>query len=199
MQVVKLKFMRENVANDLQQAFGVAFPRLLPEEEIFLLKSADTHAYDAGETIIAEGVQPQYIFVIEEGTARVLRQGKDGERVEIVYLGRGDVFGEMSFIDNAPASASIVAETAVRTLAIPAEMIQALMRGDSGFSGRFYHSLAATLADRLRDTTRRHVEFIPRGESDRRRAALDPPGGVERRAADRRRRAPRAKKNLPLL
>ncbi len=199
MQVVKLKFMRENVANDLKQAFGVAFPRLLPEEEIFLLKSADTHSYDAGETIIAEGAWPEYIFVIEEGTARVLRQGIGGGRVEIVYLGRGDVFGEMSFVDDTPASASVVAETAVRTLSIPAEMVQALMRGDLGFSGRFYHSLALTLADRLRDTTRRHVEFTPRGEADRRRAAGDPPSGVERRAADRRHRAPRVKKNLPLL
>lgn len=199
MQVVKLKFMRENVANDLQQAFGVAFPRLLPEEEIFLLKSADTHAYDAGETIIEEGARPQYIFVIEEGTARVLRQGTRGGRVEIVYLGRGDVFGEMSFIDDAPASASIVAETAIRALAIPAEMIQALMRGDSGFSGRFYHSLALTLADRLRDTTRRHVELTPRGELDRRRIASNPPTGVERRLADRRHRKPRTRKSLPLL
>ncbi len=199
MQVVKLKFMRESIANDLRQAFGVAFPRLLPEEEIFLLKSADTHAYDGGETIIEEGIRPQYIFVIEEGTARVLRRGAGGGRAEVVYLGRGDIVGEMSFVDAAPASASVVAETALRALCIPAEMIQALMRGDLGFSGRFYHSLALTLAERLRDTTHRHIEFVPRGEADRRKAALAPPVGVNRRAGDRCRKAPRAKKNLPLL
>lgn len=199
MQVVKLKFMRENVANDLIQSFGAAFPRLLPEEEIFLLKGADTHAYDAGETIIEEGSRPGYIFAIEEGIARVLRTGAGGGRAEIVYLGRGDVFGEMAFVDNAPASASVVADTAVRALSIPAEMIQALMMGDLGFAGRFYHSLALTLAERLRDTTRRHIDFAPRAEMDRRRMPGDPPAGIERRRADRRRKAPRAKKKLPLL
>lgn len=199
MQVVKLKFMRENVANDLMRSFGAAFPRLLPEEEIFLLKGADTHSYDAGETVIKEGSRPGYIFVIEEGTARVLRTGAGGGRVEIVYLGRGDVFGEMAFVDNAPASASVVADTAVRALCIPAEMIQALMMGDLGFAGRFYHSLALTLAERLRDTTRRHIDFAPRAEIDRRRDAGNPPAGIERRAADRRRKAPRSKKNLPLI
>lgn len=200
MQVIKLKFMREAIPEDIKKSFGVAFSRLLPEEETFLLKSADTHTYESGETILIEDSRPEHIFVIEQGAARVLRRRADGKEMEVLYLGRGDVFGEMSFVDNTPASATVVAETLVRTLCIPVEMIHALMKGDLEFSGRFYHSLAATLAERLRETTHRHIDFRPRSGKDRRQATGAGPHGVERRSGDdRRSRTVAGKKDLPLL
>ena len=197
MKVVNLNALRQQVADDVKQSFGRVFSRLLAEEESFLLKSADTRIYEPDEVIVEEGARPDGIFAIERGSVRVIRRSQGDKRFEITHLGRLDVFGEMAFLDDAPASASVVAETEVQALVITENMIRALLRGDPTFGRRFYHSLALTLAARLRLTTHWHIDFKPRAEEDRRswydrrHAEGNGPGGSERREAERRSMADR--------
>lgn len=197
MKVVSLNSLRQYVSDDVKQSFGRVFSRLLAEEESFLLKSADTRIYEPDELIVEEGKRPEGIFVIEKGSVRVIRRGHGDKRFEITHLGRCDIFGEMAFLDDAPASASILAETEVQVLCITESMIRALLRGDPTFGRRFYHSLALTLAARLRATTHWHIDYKPRSEEDRRswydRRAMDGngPDGVERREKERRSMAER--------
>lgn len=197
MKVVDLSAFRREIASDVRQSFGRVFSRLLAEEESFLLKSADLRLYEPDEVIVREGTEIGGIFVVEKGSVRVIRQSRGDSRFEITHLGRLDVFGEMAFLDDAPASASVVAETEVQALFISEDMIRALLRGDPTFGRRFYHSLALTLAARLRLTTQWHIDFQPRAEEDRRswderrRAEGLGPDGTERRASERRSMADR--------
>jgi CRP-like cAMP-binding protein len=201
--VVSLNVLRQQVSDDIKQSFGRVFSRLLAEEESFLLKSADTRVYEPDEVIVEEGARPDGIFIIEKGSVRVIRRSRGNQRFEITHLCGCDIFGEMAFLDDAPASASIVAETEVQALFIPASMIQALLRGDPTFGRRFYHSLALTLAARLRATTHWHIDFKPRTEEDRRswddrrRTEGNGPGGIDRRAKERRSMAERRLKVPP--
>ena len=197
MKVVSLNVMREKIADDIKQSFGRVFSRLHAEEESFLLKSADTRVYEPDEVIIEEDRRADGVFVIEKGSVRIIRRSIRGKSFEITHLGRCDIFGEMAFLDEAPASASVVAETEVRVLCIKENMIHALLRGDPTFGGRFYHSIALTLAARLRATTQWHIDFRPRVDEDRRswaeRRRMDgsPPEGTERRDDERRSMADR--------
>ena len=192
MKVVNLNAVRKEIANDIKQSFGMVFSRLHAEEEAFLLKNADTRVYEPDEVIVEEDRRPDAIFVIEKGSVRVIRRSISDQRFEITHLGRCDVFGEMAFLDDAPASASVVAETEVQALCIAESMVQSLLRRESSFGGRFYHSLALTLAARLRATTHWHIDFKPRAEEDRRswserrRMEAKAPGGDDRRQTERR-------------
>lgn len=192
MKVVSFNSARQQIADDIKQSFGRVFSRLLAEEESFLLKSADTRLYEPDEVIVEEGQRPEGIFVIEKGSVRVIRRSRGDKRFEITHLSRCDIFGDMAFLDDAPASASVVAETGVQALCITESMIRALLRGDPTFGRRFYHSLALTLAARLRATTHWHIDYKPRAEEDRRswddRRGTDGTGphGTERRETERR-------------
>ncbi len=192
MKVVNLNSARQQIADDIKQSFGRVFSRLLAEEESFLLKSADTRLYEPDEVIVEEGQRPEGIFVIEKGSVRVIRRSQGDKRFEITHLSRCDIFGDMAFLDDAPASASVFAETGVQALCITESMIRALLRGDPTFGRRFYHSLALTLAARLRATTHWHIDYKPRAEEDRRswddRRGTDGTGphGTERRETERR-------------
>ena len=203
MKVVDLKTMREKIADDIQRSFGTVFSRLRSDEEAFLLKSADTRIYEPDEIIVEEGRRLDAIFVIEKGSVRIIRRSTSEKRFEITHLGRCDVFGEMAFLDDAPASASVVAETEVQALCITESMIRALLRGDPSFGGRFYHSIALTLAARLRATTHWHIDFKPRADEDRRswserrRIENGIPGEDERREAERRGMADRRLNGSP--
>ena len=203
MRVVSLNAMRKTIPDDIKQSFGRVFPCLLAEEETFLLKSAPTRVYEPDEVIVEENKRSDGIFAIEKGSVRIIRRSIRGKSFEITHLGRCDIFGEMSFLDEAPASASVVAETEVQALCIEENMIRALLVGDPSFGGRFYHSLALTLAARLRATTHWHIDFRPRAEEDRRswdeRRQADgaPPDGAERRAEERRNMADRRLNGTP--
>ena len=78
-----------------------------------------------------------------------------GAPVELARLRRGDIFGEVSFVDNEPTSASVIPGTDAEILVIDVDVIQSLLLGDPTFGRRFFHSIAITLARRLRETNPR--------------------------------------------
>src|SRR5690606_3502069 len=65
----------------------------------------------------------------------------------------GDVFGEMSFLESAAASASIVAQEPCELDVIEGAFVHSLLGSVPGLAARFYQSLAVTLARRLRENT----------------------------------------------
>jgi len=149
-----ITFLRP-VESEISLAFRKVFSVLEPEEEGFLLKSADQHLYQAGEVIIRQNEQLTALYVIIDGDARVeltRDNNEGGDTIELAHLRRGDIFGEVSFVDHQPTSASVIAETDVEALVVAEDVIRALFFADSTFAQRFYHSIAITLAKRLRET-----------------------------------------------
>jgi CRP-like cAMP-binding protein len=107
-----------------------------------------------GETILLEGGLHRALMVVRSGAVRVER-AEQGQGITLAQLGAGEIFGEMGFVENAPASASVIAETDGMVDVIDAAALQSVMASEPGFAVRFYHSLAVTLTTRLRQTSRR--------------------------------------------
>ena len=122
------------------------------EEEARLLSGSRRREYADGEVIVREGERTRRLFILREGEARVERS-HDGYSVEISRLRAGDLFGEMGFVEDFEASASVVAEGPCTVETIDDEHVLALAREDAGFAGRFYHSIAELLSRRLRATS----------------------------------------------
>ena len=64
--------------------------------------------YPRGRTIVSEGEPSQSLYILLSGRAKVQRSDSEGKEVILSVLGSGDWFGEMSMIDDAPRSASII-------------------------------------------------------------------------------------------
>ena len=62
------------------------------------------------------------------------------------------VFGEMSFLDGDAVSADVVAEGRAELVRLERDDLEMLVRADKMFGLRFYHSLAATLSQRIQIT-----------------------------------------------
>jgi len=124
------------------------------DERRRLLERASRAHYEPGTVIIKEGESRRAIFLIRRGVVRVELEHPEFN-IEVTRLGKGEIFGEMSFFDDLMASASVVAHEAVEADVLDSGVIQSLIAEDPGFYGRFYQSLAETLAIRLRDTTLR--------------------------------------------
>jgi extracellular factor (EF) 3-hydroxypalmitic acid methyl ester biosynthesis protein len=128
------------------------FEFLTKEDINLLVEKADRVAFRKDELILEEGSRRQAIFIVREGAVRVERT-HSGKSVAYVRLGSGEIFGEMSFVENQGASASVFADTDMEVDVIEGHHVNALMASVPGFGTRFYQSLAVTLAHRLRATS----------------------------------------------
>jgi CRP-like cAMP-binding protein len=76
-----------------------------------LAKEVDELRFAPGETIVQEGMLGETLFVVLEGTAKVVRGGR-----KVGEILPGEFFGELAAIDGGPRTASVVAETPMRVL-----------------------------------------------------------------------------------
>ncbi len=72
----------------------------------------------AGETIVREGEPSDGLYVVLEGALDVLKR-RDGAPVAVARLREGDLFGEMSCLRKAPASATVVVRRGGTLLRLP--------------------------------------------------------------------------------
>jgi CRP/FNR family transcriptional regulator, cyclic AMP receptor protein len=156
-------------------AFNGTFSKLSIPERQALLDSGERRRFADGDVIIRQGTLIDGIFVVTAGEVRVehgfrvvrkavVKQADGSQQdqtingrlsVEVTRLGRGAIFGEMSFVDESPTSASVAAVGEVETSYIPKERVREKLERDSGFAQRFFHSLAAILSKRLREANQR--------------------------------------------
>src|SRR5215813_11057262 len=69
--------------------------------------------YEAGEVIVQENDCGDTAYLIEQGQVEVSKE-LDGQTVHLAYLGAGEIFGEMSMIDEKPRSATVTAVSELR-------------------------------------------------------------------------------------
>jgi CRP/FNR family transcriptional regulator, cyclic AMP receptor protein len=74
-----------------------------------------------GDLIIEQGAIPHDLFVIEEGTAEVTRDG-----VPVATLGPGEVLGEMGLLRLQRRAATVRAITHLRALSLDADHLAAM-------------------------------------------------------------------------
>ena len=80
----------------------------LPEPELLeLARRAESSWYGPGEDVIREGDAGDTLYVVKEGEVSVLVGSGTGREREVVRLGPGQFFGEMSLMTGAERSATV--------------------------------------------------------------------------------------------
>jgi CRP-like cAMP-binding protein len=72
----------------------------------------ETH-HNEGDSVITEGRGGVGFHLILDGKAKVVRSGRT-----VAHLGPGEFFGEMALVDDAPRSASVIAESDLETMVV---------------------------------------------------------------------------------
>ena len=86
----------------------------VPEEDLSVITTfATTEEAPEGKTIVREGDYANAFMAIEEGTARVTRDGQ-----EVGQLGPGDIFGEIGVLEKERRTATVEATSRVRLIKI---------------------------------------------------------------------------------
>ncbi len=102
--------------------------------------------FKAGDSIVRKGKRTHGVYMLLKGTASVqLPQGS------APVIGPGEVCGEISFIDELPATVDVVAKEAVEAFYLDRPTVQGLFELFPHLGSRFYRSLASSLSRRLRE------------------------------------------------
>jgi CRP-like cAMP-binding protein len=123
--------------------------QLNDEDVLWMAQAGRRLTLANGQEIIRQGVEAADLFIVLGGAVEVQVSGVG----VVARLAKGEVLGEMSFVDRTPPSATVRAAGPATVLALDKQTMEGRLARDVGFSARFYKALAIYLADRLRETT----------------------------------------------
>ena len=123
---------------------GLVF--LTPNDWKLLADKAVRREFKPSETIVARGKRTQGIFLILRGVASVQIPAQVARRI-----GPGEICGEISFLDELPATADVVAQEKVETYFLDRPTLQSMFELFPHLGSRFYQSLASILSRRMRE------------------------------------------------
>jgi CRP-like cAMP-binding protein len=112
--------------------------------------------FKEGAILIQKGKRGNGVYLVLKGSARVVIPSQASRT-----LGPGEICGEMSFLEDSPASASVIAEGEVETFHLDRPALQSLFELYPHLGSRFYRSLAINLSHRLRELIGPSSELPP--------------------------------------
>lgn len=134
----------------------IALLELMPTDIRRLVEASFARVqFGFGEVIVAEGDRADALFVIQSGTARVIKTGDNGEEIPLNVLHAGDVFGERALLQpERHRTATVRASSTVEALRLDRAVFEALVRSEPEV-GRYVdlHIRSHELRDFLRQYT----------------------------------------------
>jgi cAMP-dependent protein kinase regulator len=107
------------------------FESLPGEERRVIAQHADEISVPEGNELVRQGEFAYEFFVIEDGTAEVVR---DGERV--AELGPGDFLGEMGIVSKAVRNATVVTTSPARVIVMTEQAFRSMARTSPAVADR---------------------------------------------------------------
>ena len=118
---------------------------------------------EPGTVVLREGERSQGLLVLLEGSAEVLKQGRDGGEVLIASVEAPTVLGEMSLITERPYSATVRALTASEFRLLTRSQFDRLIKSESLAAYKVVATLADVIAWRLGRMDEKFVELSRQG------------------------------------
>ncbi len=118
-----------------------------PNDWTLIVDRAKRVAFKKDDLLIQSGKQQKTLYLLVKGKAKV----ESSAKVLIAQLEPGEICGEMAFLENGIASASVTAASDGEACAIEGAALLDLFELYPHLGSRFYRSLAVNLSRRLRD------------------------------------------------
>jgi CRP-like cAMP-binding protein len=109
-------------------------------------------AYKSGATIFSEGTPGDKFYLVVEGAVRISRIVPGMGEEALAVLRPGNYFGEMSLIDDAPRSATVVCHEKCRLFVVHRKDLEDLLFVDRDLAYELLWNWVRTLSRRLRAT-----------------------------------------------
>ncbi len=117
-----------------------------PADRQALMDRFETRTFTTGDRLVTQGEETGGLFLIASGTVTVSSRDAEGDRIQIVDLGPGDVVGEISLVLRRPATADVTAAHHTVALELSREKFQEAIKEYPSLLSELY-DLATTRDD----------------------------------------------------
>jgi CRP/FNR family cyclic AMP-dependent transcriptional regulator len=128
--------------------------RLRPAERQVLLALGRPILYPTGGYLLVEGDRSRFVLILHGGPVKVVVHATSGGEYLLGLRGRGDLLGELSYLDSQPRSASVVALRSVQATKVYAEQFGLFLEEYSTVGS----VLSRYVVERLREADRSRLE-----------------------------------------
>ncbi len=145
-----MKNIRE-LANLLDDTtWGECFTR---DEVEVIARYLSLQVFESGELIFRQGDHQNYMAFIVDGAVDIVKESADSLEKIVVTLSQRTHFGEMSFVDDEPRSATAMARTDTTLLVLSSINFETLIDEHPKLGIKILRNIAKLISKRLRMTT----------------------------------------------
>lgn len=138
---------------------GVAlFESFTPDERAAVAARGRVLELPAGTVLMREGDHADALYVLLDGTVRVMRVDAVGNPVEVGFRLTGECFGEMALIDGGLRSATVIAATRVRVFELERELFMEVMTRAPDLMSKLLRELSRKIRDVSERVVREDLE-----------------------------------------
>jgi tRNA-dependent cyclodipeptide synthase len=111
----------------------------------------DTKSFRRREVLVEQGLFDQSLYILKQGQVEVLIVDRENNtKTQIAIIDQGLVFGEQSFVDKQPRSATVVAMTDCEVLVLSPENFKQLRKDEPEIACSLLFDIARLQSTRLR-------------------------------------------------
>jgi CRP-like cAMP-binding protein len=129
------------------------FKTLSPDQLDRIAYVCRTEHYGKGDKIFIQGDSALALYLIKYGSVSIDQRTRSDEMITVAVLGAGIHFGEMSFVDSEPRSATARAVEKSEVVILPYDKLNIILSQNADIAVEIYKQLAHFLCGRLRVTT----------------------------------------------
>jgi CRP-like cAMP-binding protein len=131
-----------------------------PDDQLIALaRLLKPRSYERAEVIFREGEPGRDLFLVRQGTIHITCLTPAGTQI-VTALGLGSMFGEVSYLDNAPRSASAIGVGAGEIYVIPAEELEQDAQRDPELAVSLLWTFWQALSEKVRSANSKMREFF---------------------------------------
>jgi hypothetical protein len=138
------RIIEQEVSVLLTSKHGLLY--LTANDWALVIDKASRVQFKQGAILIQKGKRANGVYLLVKGSARVVIPSQASRT-----LGPGEICGEMSFLEETPASASVIADADVEAFHLDRATLQSVFELYPHLGSRFYRSVATNLSHRLRE------------------------------------------------
>ena len=139
----------------------MAFFSDLSEDELNAIsKIVNKKNYKIGEAVFKENEDGTSMYIIRKGEVKACKAAPDGERMTLTLMKDGEIFGEMSFLDERPRSATIIAISNTEAYWIDKHDFEKLVDTHPRMVYKILKNIIFTIHSIVRGMNTRYIEMV---------------------------------------
>src|SRR5574340_40106 len=136
------------------------FSDLSDEELSAVSKIVKRKDFKLGETVFRDSEDGNSLYLIKRGEVKACKTAPDGELFTLTLMKDGDIFGEMSFLDGRPRSATIVAISDLETYVLEKNDFDTLVESNPRMVFKLLKNIIFIIHSIVRGMNSRYVEMV---------------------------------------